>query len=341
MLKTNFSWEQLYAIYYTLLPHEKKFLGNHFIDSPFTVYRWIEKYNAENAGFIILYDMERPGVHKGELIITVAIWEKYRGLGLLQKLEEDIEQFVISSSKYDKLIWLAKDDNKKSIHCAEKLGYTRVTHELDHWVFIKKFPKDSNITERTIIRLNNQLNDYDYGMIVDARKYTDAVDPSKYTTIPPDIFEWYGCGTCWDYVEYEAKVFEEQFGFKFTLNPLKHDREFSLYYVQTDDAKNTHTWLAYRKHVKVYLFESSWKSQIGIKKYNTEEEMLKEYIKELRKDWNAKLKPIIVTKYKRNKKFWLSPKEFMRRCINDGKVIYSEINSIPAEELSIMLNAVY
>ena len=153
MMKTNCTWQEVYAIYNTLLPYEKSYLGNHFIDSPYTVFRWIVKRNNENAGFIMLYDMKRPGSHKKELIVTVAIWEKYRGMGGLQELQYAAEKFVSSSSKYSKLIWLAKDANTKSIHCAEKLGYTKKFHELDHWVF------DKTIESKELLESNsNKLN---------------------------------------------------------------------------------------------------------------------------------------------------------------------------------------
>ena len=190
------------------------------------------------------------------------------------------------------------------------------------------------LLERDIRRFNELLNEYDYGIVVDGKAYTDDIDFPKYTTIDPDTFKRYKCGTCWDYAEYEAKIFKDEFGFKFTLNPLKHAKEFSLYYMQIDDGKKcpTHTWLAYKNNGKVYLFESSWKSQIGISKYNTEEEMVKDYIKKHRKENHDKDNPIIVTKYKPNKTFGLTPEEFMRRCIDQGKVIYSEINSIPVQE---------
>lgn len=153
MMKTNCTWKEVYAIYNTLLPYEKSYLGNHFIDSPNTVFRWIVKRNNENAGFIMLYDMEKPGSHKKELIVIVAIWEKYRGMGGLQELQAAAEKFVSSSSKYSKLIWLAKDANKKSIHCAEKLGYTKKFHELDHQVF------DKTLESKELLESNsNELN---------------------------------------------------------------------------------------------------------------------------------------------------------------------------------------
>ena len=485
MMKTNCTWKEVYAIYNTLLPYEKSYLGNHFIDSPNTVFRWIVKRNNENAGFIMLYDMKRPGSHKKELIVTVAIWEKYRGMGGLQELQAAIEQFVSSSSKYNRLIWLAKDANKKSIHCAEKLGYTKKFHELDHWVFdktiknkkslesnsnelnidisltdyktcksiyeqlskkdkitmnaygtstvfsdgnevvkrycctidtvpvgfmeysryndgytyisiailskyrgkpynitnrfitlakkdntniryvankknlasqkfIEKHPEfkladktrdcyvyeyqksksNNNDKELTIEEFNKRLNDADYGILINGKVYTGKnIDWRKYKTISPKDFEKYFAGTCWDFAEYEAKQFEEVFGFKHTLNDLK-EKEYSMYYMQIEDNNMcpSHTWIVYKLNGKIYLFESSWMKYQGITEYNTEEEMVKDYIKKHRKESHDKDNPIIVTKYKPNEKFGLAPEEFMRRCIDQGKVIYSEIDSIPVQE---------
>lgn len=485
MMKTNCTWKEVYAIYNTLLPYEKSYLGNHFIDSPNTVFRWIVKRNNENAGFIMLYDMEKPGSHKKELIVTVAIWEKYRGMGGLQELQDAIEQFVSSSSKYNRLIWYAKDANKKSIHCAEKLGYTKKFHELDHWVFdktiknkkslesnsnelnidisltdyktcksiyeqlskkdkiainaygtstvfsdgdevvkrycctidtvpvgfmeysryndgytyisivilskyrgkpynianrfitlakmdntniryvankknlasqkfIEKHPEfkladktrdcyvyeyqksksNNNDKELMIEAFNKELNTADYGILINGKVYTGKnIDWRKYKTISPKDFEKYFAGTCWDFAEYEAKQFEEVFGFKHTLNDLK-EKEYSMYYMQIEDNNMcpSHTWIVYKLNGKIYLFESSWMKYQGITEYNTEEEMVKDYIKKHRKESHDKGNPIIVTKYKPNEKFGLTPEEFMRRCIDQGKVIYSEINSIPVQE---------
>ena len=485
MMKTNCTWKEVYAIYNTLLPYEKSYLGNHFIDSPNTVFRWIVKRNNENAGFIMLYDMEKPGSHKKELIVTVAIWEKYRGMGGLQELQAAAEKFVSSSSKYNRLIWYAKDANKKSIHCAEKLGYTKKFHELDHWVFdktiknkkslesnsnelnidisltdyktcksiyeqlskkdkiainaygtstvfsdgdevvkrycctidtvpvgfmeysryndgytyisiailseyrgkpynianrfitlakkdntniryvankknlasqkfIEKHPEfkladktrdcyvyeyqksksNNNDKELMIEAFNKELNTADYGILINGKVYTGKnIDWRKYKTISPKDFEKYFAGTCWDFAEYEAKQFEEVFGFKHTLNDLK-EKEYSMYYMQIEDNNMcpSHTWIVYKLNGKIYLFESSWMKYQGITEYNTEEEMVKDYIKKHRKESHDKDNPIIVTKYKPNEKFGLTPEKFMRRCIDQGKVIYSEINSIPVQE---------
>lgn len=152
MIKTNCTWQEVYVIYNTLLPYEKLYLGNHFFDSPNTVFRWIVKRKSKNAGFIEMYDMKRTGSCKGELIVSIAIQEKYRGTGVLQELQNAAEQFASSNSKYNRLIWLAKDNNKKSIHCAEKLGYTKKYHELDHWVFVKTIKKFGLTPEEFMVR---------------------------------------------------------------------------------------------------------------------------------------------------------------------------------------------
>ena len=188
IIKSNCTWKEVYAIYNTLLPHEKLYLGNRFIDSPNTVFRWIVKRNTENAGFIMLYDMKRPGSHRGELIVTVAIWEKYRGMGVLQELQAAAEKFVSSSSKYNRLIWYAKDANKKSIHCAEKLGYTKKLHELDHWVFDKtiknKKSLESNSNELNIGKnIDISLTDYKTcKSIYEKKKKKDKIAINAYGT---------------------------------------------------------------------------------------------------------------------------------------------------------------
>lgn len=137
IIKTNCRWDEIYAIYNTLAPHERLFLGSRFINSPNTVFRWIIQCNGENAGYMELYDMKKSGSHKKELVVSTAICPQYRGIGILEELEKEAENFVYNSSKYNKLIWYAKDDNKRSFKCAERLGYTKRFHELDHWVFDK------------------------------------------------------------------------------------------------------------------------------------------------------------------------------------------------------------
>ena len=49
------------------------------------------------------------GSHKGEVIIEVAICPQYRSIGILELLQSKAEKFVRSSTKYNKIVWYAKD----------------------------------------------------------------------------------------------------------------------------------------------------------------------------------------------------------------------------------------
>jgi len=145
IIKTNCTWDEIYAIYNTLAPHERLFLGNRFISSPNnTVFRWVVQCNGENAGFMELYDMKKSGSHKKEVVVLTAICPQYRGIGILEELEKEAENFVYNSPDYNKIIWYANDANSRSFKCAERLGYTKKFHELDYWVFEKHF-KDGEI----------------------------------------------------------------------------------------------------------------------------------------------------------------------------------------------------
>ena len=46
-MKTNCKWKDVLAVYNSLPQHEKLFLGNRFIDSSHTVFRWVERQNED------------------------------------------------------------------------------------------------------------------------------------------------------------------------------------------------------------------------------------------------------------------------------------------------------
>ena len=96
MMKTNCSWIEVYNIYNTLLPYEKLYLEKYSAYSQYTVFRWIVKRNAENAGFIKLYDIKRSGSHKGELIVAIAISGKRRGTGVRQEITRSSRKVCVN-----------------------------------------------------------------------------------------------------------------------------------------------------------------------------------------------------------------------------------------------------
>lgn len=73
-------------------------------------------------------------------------------------------------------------------------------------------------------------------------------------------------GVCWDQVELERFLFEQ--------NNIKVES----YWICTYDGENlpSHTFLTFEKNNNSYWFENSWKEYKGINKYKTKKELLKD-----------------------------------------------------------------
>ena len=112
-----------------------------------------------------------------------------------------------------------------------------------------------------IIALNDELNDYQYGLSRDNQKIkkqnTTSEDYDKYYRVAtPAQFVKQNGGICWDFATYEASVFKKQFP----------NIKFKTYYIIFDAAPYypTHTFLVFEKDMKFYYFESSFKRVQGI-----------------------------------------------------------------------------
>ena len=112
-----------------------------------------------------------------------------------------------------------------------------------------------------IVALNNELNDYQYGLSRDNQKIkkqnTTSEDYDKhYRVATPAQFVKQNGGICWDFATYEASVFKKQFP----------NIKFKTYYIVFDAAPYypTHTFLVFEKDMKFYYFESSFKRVQGI-----------------------------------------------------------------------------
>lgn len=189
-------------------------------------------------------------------------------------------------------------------------------------------------TYKTVEELNKKLNNFDYGIVVGNKKYTGSdIDYTKYRTIPPEVFEKFKCGTCWDYTCYEAEYFEKNFT----------DIDYTLYYMQlntTDDIEPTHTFLTYTYFSERdiwYLFESAWKRNKGLHGGDSWREniRLKEYIEtfkeEVIEEQKCEVTGYIMTKFEPPTKYGLTPPEFMKHCLGGEVVInknfkYKELN---------------
>lgn len=125
------------------------------------------------------------------------------------------------------------------------------------------------IDKQTVIaNLNDTLNDFNYGIVVDGQVVTENLDFDKYRTLSSKEFLKYKTGVCWDYTHFEALYFTRMLEMPLVKGDwLRFDNTFSMYYMEFDDKDGdqpTHTWLAYRLNDRIYAFESSWKSYRGL-----------------------------------------------------------------------------
>ena len=137
-----------------------------------------------------------------------------------------------------------------------------------------------NSIPQDIRNLNNTLNKYKYGVLINNRVEVNDIDFGKYRTLKIEEFEKYKVGVCWDFVNYEAYWFS------------KHNYKYKTIYMVLDDNANcpTHTFLLFYLNNKVYWFESSWFAYQGIHEYNNEYEAIRDILKKF----------IKYTKYKKS-----------------------------------------
>ena len=134
-----------------------------------------------------------------------------------------------------------------------------------------------------IIKFNAQTNVMEYiipngGNII--YKVTSDDFMNHYKLLTPNEFKKWNGGVCWDYVVYEADYFKKHF------KNVKYETYFHCF---IDGKTNpTHTFLLFYLNDKVYWFESSWKSHVGIWEFSNKDTALSFIVKELSKDLDHK-----------------------------------------------------
>ena len=121
------------------------------------------------------------------------------------------------------------------------------------------YPLDAKGQLRNIKTLNDELNKWKYGVVIDGKVVTDSskVDWSKYKTHPIDVMNKYKAGICWDFVNYQHNVFKKN-GY--------HD-ESHMFVMERNNNPNdivTHTFSIVDIGGKKYWFESSWFKHQGV-----------------------------------------------------------------------------
>lgn len=155
-----------------------------------------------------------------------------------------------------------------------------------------------------------QLKDIDYGWIDRYGKIHPEVDDDFFAgyklQTPEETLET-KVGVCWDQVELERKLFDE--------NNIVNE----TYFIYIDDKENlpSHTFLVYYLNDKVYWFEHSWGYERGVHEYNSIIELLKDVKDKFYKSQEV-IQNLDVYIYKYNKP------EYHITCEEFYKYIYSQ-----------------
>lgn len=106
------------------------------------------------------------------------------------------------------------------------------------------------------------------------KKWNDEFYKFYYLQTPEELLKS-KCGVCWDQVELERKLFQE--------NNIQVKTYFI--YIVDNDTLPSHTFLTYENNHKHYWFEHSWEPHQGIHEYESELELLLD-VKEVFKNEN-------------------------------------------------------
>lgn len=132
-------------------------------------------------------------------------------------------------------------------------------------------------------------------------------------------------GVCWEQVELERRLFEE--------NNIKNE----TYFIYIDDKNNlpSHTFLVYYVDNKVYWFEHSWFDEKGIHEYNNLNDLLNDVeIKFIKSRENEVPKGLDVHIYKYNKpNYNISCNEFYNYIFTQKKIFNFKIETATINDL--------
>lgn len=192
-------------------------------------------------------------------------YQNYKDKSTIEKVKKSIDRLI---KKLNSVI-----DAENAIKKYRNYFNNDSINESDESILelIKSFNEELSIYEYIIVNTN--------GSIIDQIKQDSF---KNYKTLSPEKFKKFKGGICWDYVAYEWRYFKSHF------SNIKI-KTFYFAIIKNGIVSNTHTFLLFYINDKVYWFEASWKSHIGIIEYNSENEALSDIINTLKfnnkNDW--------------------------------------------------------
>lgn len=182
-----------------------------------------------------------------------------------------------------------------------------------------------------IQKIMNVMEEIEYGFldknrnnICDNVDLEDTFNKVYYLMSPEELLNK-KIGVCWDQVELERKLFEE--------NNIKNE----TYFIYIDDKNNlpSHTFLVYYVDNKVYWFEHSWYDEKGIHEYNNLNDLLNDVeIKFIKSRENEVPKGLDVHIYKYNKpNYNISCNEFYNYIFTQKKIFNFKIETATINDL--------
>lgn len=179
-----------------------------------------------------------------------------------------------------------------------------------------KSSKENNMIIKKIMDL---MEDIEYGFLnkngenIFLNENVEKIFNKEYHLMSPKELLIKKVGVCWDQVELERKLFED--------NNIKNE----TYFIYIDDKKNlpSHTFLVYFENNKVFWFEHSWFDEKGIHEYMNLHELLIDVESKFIKSREKEVKPPFnVYIYKYNKpKFNISCDEFYDYIYTQEKIL--------------------
>lgn len=148
-------------------------------------------------------------------------------------------------------------------------------------------------------KIMSYLSDFDYGLVdkygkrvvkPDSPNWHDEFYKVYYLQTPEELLKS-KCGVCWDFVELERKLFQD--------NMFKVKTYFI--YIVDDVNLLSHAFLTFEKNDKFYWFENSWDKYRGIHEYETSAKLILDVKYKFKRDNKYNGENVFIYEYDRPK----------------------------------------